>query len=267
MVVGSCASTNANSLHNILPRDSFLHIKKTVTVAVCSASGCKEKTYKAIASGSAVKTNQAGTFVLTAAHVCDTTRRNDKELKVTDSFQVTTLKGNKYSATKLTYDNDIDACLLFVKELKLKPIKFADSAPKAGDKAYNIGAPLGIFAPGVVPILEGRYIGSDSVETALYSIPAAPGSSGSPILNTNGELIGMIHSVYRRFAIISISVEYHALKKFLEKGYEKYKFYAMCDCKHFTKNKYKLSGWIGKLHSLQWNHKILCAIICVSEHK
>ena len=39
----------------------------------------------------------------------------------------------------------------------------------------------------------------------MYSLPATGGSSGSPILDENGRLVGMVHSVICGFRQITIS--------------------------------------------------------------
>ena len=51
---------------------------------------------------------------------------------------------------------------------------------------------------------------------AYYSIPAMGGSSGSPIFNSNSELVGMIHSVNVYFPVISVSPPKDMLIKFVE---------------------------------------------------
>ena len=51
---------------------------------------------------------------------------------------------------------------------------------------------------------------------AYYSIPAMGGSSGSPIFNLRGHLVGMIHSVNVMFPMVSISPKYEELKKFIK---------------------------------------------------
>ena len=53
-------------------------------------------------------------------------------------------------------------------------------------------------------------------DRAYYSIPTIGGASGSPILNSKGELIGMIHSVHYRFHHLALSVTYENLWNFLK---------------------------------------------------
>ena len=42
------------------------------------------------------------------------------------------------------------------------------------------------------------------------------GSSGSPVLNIRGDLIGMVHSVNVAFPMVSVSPTYSELKKFIK---------------------------------------------------
>ena len=60
----------------------------------------------------------------------------------------------------------------------------------------NIAAPKGIFNHQAVPIFEGRFSGNvpsdKKVLKSMFTLSVAPGSSGSMVLNENGELVGMI---------------------------------------------------------------------------
>jgi len=77
---------------------------------------------------------------------------------------------------------------------------------------------------GISDVIEAEDIGGDTINDikptdeeghAIYSLPAIGGSSGSPIVNKKGELIGMIHSVIRYFNQVSISPNYEAMREFI----------------------------------------------------
>lgn len=70
--------------------------------------------------------------------------------------------------------------------LKLK----SENNSVIGDKVYVVGNPLGLegtFSDGIISGL--RRIGSDSV--IQMTAPISPGSSGGPVMNTDGEVIGV----------------------------------------------------------------------------
>ena len=52
-------------------------------------------------------------------------------------------------------------------------------------------------------------------DMAIYSVPAAGGSSGSGVFNAHGELVGLIHSVFVRFNNLSLSPTYDQLVDFI----------------------------------------------------
>ena len=111
--------------------------------------------------------------------------------------------------------------MVWVKNLFEPPILISTKEPVPGEKVYNLAAPLGVHDIDMVPIFDGYFNGVDSRGIALYSIPAFGGSSGSPIVNVRGELVGMIHSTLRYFPQIALSPNYKAMRAFINNSIEK----------------------------------------------
>jgi S1-C subfamily serine protease len=227
----SLLSSKKYSLNEILPRDSFVKIRKTIKLTVCDANvtkltQCGERVMGSTASGFIVAYDNEGSYVITAAHVCD-----DEEIKSyvrthpgvdysIRRFKLIDIDKDKYSAIVLNYDSETDICMLYSYGLFRTPVNISDEPPVPGDRAYNLAAPIGIFSEGMVPILNGYYNGV-AEEIAIYSVPAVGGSSGSPIFNEKGELIGMIHSVYVRFPFLSLSPRFSELVSFIKNNTNK----------------------------------------------
>jgi len=219
------------SLNDVLPRNSFVKIQKNVKLVVCNPDPktlerCKESSIGSSASGFVVKNDEEGAYIVTAAHVCDSGEikaflRKTKNSEIDEErFEIIDLDKNKYNFLAIAYDKEIDVCVGYVYNLQKPSIKFADSAPEEGDVVYNLAAPLGIFDENAVPIMTGHFVGT-SRGIALYSVAAAGGSSGSPLLNSKGELIGMIHSVYVRFPLVTLSPTYKQLISFINNNADK----------------------------------------------
>jgi S1-C subfamily serine protease len=206
-----------------LPRHSYLFVKKILNLKKCTKDKCSNDTYVSVGSGFIIKTTSLGSFALTAAHVCANDFKETKEIKVSNQMKVQTLDGRYYIAEILSQDRNLDVCLLFVEDLvdDIEQVKIADKAPREGDKVINIASPFGIHYNNVVPIFEGRYIGKVKFRD-FYTIPAAPGSSGSMILNEDGELIGLLHSVFIGMNEIVVSVSYSSLKQFIKRNMLRY---------------------------------------------
>jgi len=217
----SCGALKPSlSVHNILPREGYVFIKKTVNLKKCTKNVCESGSMASVGSGFVVKITYRGAFVATAAHVCTTDKEDLLDsVTVTDIIKVETLDGRWHDAEVLEYDRELDACLMFVRDLTdgVEEVILSDKAPKEGDKVYNIASPYGIHYNQVVPIFEGRYFGEIG-KKAFYSFNAAPGSSGSMILNEKGELIGLLHSVYYKMYTVVVSVRYSNLIQFLRRG-------------------------------------------------
>ena len=63
-----------------------------------------------------------------------------------------------------------------------------------------------------MPLVEGYYSGYTSTQM-IFTCPAIGGSSGSPIFNKTGELVGMVSAVHTRYPIVSMSPHYFIVKK------------------------------------------------------
>lgn len=91
-----------------------------------------------------------------------------------------------------------DLALISVPGTNIRPVGRAAAARvRPGDRVYVIGNPAGLqntLTPGMVSGL--RLISGK--KTLQISMPATQGSSGSPVLNDRGELVGVIRSVARK---------------------------------------------------------------------
>jgi hypothetical protein len=87
-------------------------------------------------------------------------------------------------------DKSVDLILLKVSTLNKPVIKLAVTTASIGQKVYVIGSPQGLPATISDGIISGM---RDFEEIKLLQMTASisPGSSGGPVLNSNGELIGI----------------------------------------------------------------------------
>ena len=90
----------------------------------------------------------------------------------------------------LGVDKSVDLILLKVSTLNKPAIKFSTTTVSIGQKVYVIGSPKGLPATISDGIISGmRDI--DGCKLIQMTAPISLGSSGGPVLNSNGELIGI----------------------------------------------------------------------------
>ena len=213
--ISSC-TTQVHVRSNIrTAKKSFVKIETYVAQCDKKTGTCMAPKLFASGSGSIVR-YRSGKAILTAAHVC---YLGSFEKEINDNGGAVLLKAKDRSGRKVVvrvikYNTIHDICLLSAEDLDLPALRLTIKAPEYSEKVYNIAAPMGISNKEMVPIFEGLYMGVDNGR-AYYSIPTIGGASGSPILNTKGELVGMIHSVHYRFHHLAVSVAYQNLWNFL----------------------------------------------------
>ena len=73
----------------------------------------------------------------------------------------------------------------------------------------------------MVLTFDGYFTGYSPEGYAMYSMPTKPGSSGSPIMNINNEIIGNIFAGYRSMENIGVASPLLAIKVFLRNSVAK----------------------------------------------
>jgi S1-C subfamily serine protease len=115
---------------------------------------------------------------------------------VEDAFriEVHTTGGREYRVIKIaSVDEDGDLALLETESLnaQVKPLTVANFSPREGEKVMVVGNPLGLegsVSDGIVSAFRNvRGVGKLIQITA----PISPGSSGSPVINVSGEVVGV----------------------------------------------------------------------------
>jgi serine protease Do len=133
-------------------------------------------------------------YVLTNNHVVENAQK----------IIVTLADGNKLSATLVGRDPTSDLAVIQIPPEgigSIAPLGDSD-AVKVGQKAIAIGNPFGLghtLTTGIVSALNRSIITSDNVQIDnLIQTDAAinPGNSGGPLLNSNGEVIGINAVIY-----------------------------------------------------------------------
>jgi TonB family protein len=110
----------------------------------------------------------------------------------TRRVDVTTIDGKIYPITAIAVDyKEIDVVRLWARIYeKVKPLEAATLAPQVGDRVVVISMPQ----PDSKQVVEGTISGIEELETGRVIQVSAilpAGSSGSPVVNSRGEVIGV----------------------------------------------------------------------------
>jgi S1-C subfamily serine protease len=214
-ILSSCASQTTILTNIRTARKAFVKVETWVGICDVASQACLTPEIFSVGSGSVVLYG-GNKVILTAAHVC---QLGDYEKKIQKQggrvfLKVVDREGKSRNASIIKSNSAVDVCLLRAKDLDLPYIPISRKRPEYGERVYNIASPMGISDGEMVPLFTGHFFGNHN-GNAYYSIPTVGGASGSPILNSKGELVGMIHSVHYRFHHISLSARYVDLWNFL----------------------------------------------------
>lgn len=226
---------NSYSDYSPFPNKNFVFLEKYTTLDeegnLCygNPSTCTKKgDLIASASGAVIKKVGSTAYVLTAGHFCvnDSEGVPKKDGKDVVRAYAVYIQNFLIPARVIKIDELNDLCLISVKDpsikrMSFKRIKVARSQPHVGEKIYTVAAPLGIYSPMSRHHFTGFYSGCEDYFNlklifCFYTIPAAEGSSGSLVLNKNGQIVGMIQLALIGFENISMGIHQDQIRLFLK---------------------------------------------------
>jgi S1-C subfamily serine protease len=149
-------------------------------------------------------------LILTNAHVIENS----------DRLNVSLLDGNEFSGEIVGSDKDTDIAIIKIFGDGYTPVKLGVSGElKIGQLVIVIGNPLGYQHSVSVGVLSGvgrtmRTPGGQLIDDILQSDAAMnPGNSGGPMINTNGEAIGINTAIIPSAQGLSFSIGIDSAKE------------------------------------------------------
>lgn len=225
----SCAKVSGTNY----PVEQFIFVSARIDVNVCnqltSPELCEDTNLRFTGSGAVVKHTKDKSYILTAEHVCDTSIDEDDvpfflTVKIQDSLiNLTNMHDKKFEARVFATSKDDDICLLETDRMDVPALKIARRSPHRYDVVYNVAAPRGAWSSENALFFEGKFSGYDEkskATDAVYILSAMPGSSGSPIVNQRGQLVGLVSRVLVPGYSVVYGPTLEAIKKLMNESFQ-----------------------------------------------
>ena len=170
--------------------------------------------------------------------------------------QITTSSGKIYNIENVWYKNDsldlVTFDIINSKNESFPFLKIADNVPKIGEEVFVIGNPIGLdftVSNGIISSIRQQTELGQVIQT---SAPISAGSSGSPLMNMNGFVVGVITYTFTKGQNLNFAIS--LLDKNLTKDFIKLDSQATSET-----NKNTNPDWIeDKYSSVRAAHFLAC---------
>ncbi len=171
--------------YNSVPFSKHFNPFFTLPLSIAFPLTEKLQAEETVGGGSGLVVSEDG-YILTNYHV----------IKDADSIAVLFNNGKEYKAKVVGTDHRTDLAVLKIEKKGLSYLKFADSSQlEKGEWVIAIGNPFGLessLTVGVVSAIGRQDLGIAALEDYIQTDAAInPGNSGGPLLNLNGNVIGI----------------------------------------------------------------------------
>lgn len=209
MAAASCCSRN----NRLIKSDRDIPIDPASVLYIMGSNILTNVTISG--SGIIIDSNETESWALTAGHVCYP--------GVEDPFITAlglwvllgvSINGDGEFADVIAIDQVSDICVLKLPIGNLPVVELANAMPVIGQKVFLGAYPLGVYQVGHVPFFEGYYAGIIN-DKASYTIPVTNGSSGGGVINSNGQVIGIISMAINGFENITLTAKLQDIQSLL----------------------------------------------------
>lgn len=151
-------------------------------------------------------------FIVGGGYILASGHQANQASRLTVQFQ----NGAKYPASVISVSSALDLALLQIAFQETEPLSFAPADnPQAGASVMAVGCPFGLnhsASQGIISAPE-RLLGDRPVLQTDVAIN--PGNSGGPLLNKQGEVVGVVLGTLQDARGIAFAVPGREVKRFL----------------------------------------------------
>ncbi len=214
--------------------NSVIYIATRQTELICVDASCMPLGVSYGAGTSfAIDNVDGNTMLMTAAHLCYPYQPPVSQTSVMEGlatletqFDMSIVIGETAIPVEnvLYIDAEKDICVFSIPLDIARGMPIAKKDPTYGEEVWSIGAPAGYFPESAKPITKGMFSGeaerinqkNERIEFFNFSMPTIGGMSGSPIVNSNGEVVGLVSAVNSSWHMISFSPTLAQIKESID---------------------------------------------------